>query len=118
MTHTERISERSPTTREAEWAHTERINEMSMTFMAFQKELQNRGIDGQTAYMLSLIYEQHIEVVKQVDAMATIIDALANTVGNVVELHRTTADRLVALKKMMTGEVDGVFVTSEPGKGN
>lgn len=90
---------------------------MSVTFNQFQKELRDRNIDPQVAYMLSVIYEQHIEVLKQVDAMANVISSLADTVGNVVELHHTTQDRLQGLNKMMTGSVDGVTVSTEPGKG-
>lgn len=90
----------------------------NLTFNQFQKELRNRNIDPSTAYMLSVVYEQHVEVLKQVDAMASIINSLADTVGNVVNLHSVTTDRLQALNKMVTGEVEGVTVSTEPGKGN
>lgn len=90
----------------------------NLTFNQFQKELRNRNIDPNTAYMLSVVYEQHIEVLKQVDACMNILNALAETVGNVVQLHESTQGRLQALNKMVTGEVEGVTVTTEPGKGN
>lgn len=91
---------------------------MSLTFNQFQKELRNRNIDPQVAYCLSIIYEQQVEVIKQVDAIANIVNSLADTVGNVVQLHEITTGRLQELNKMMTGEVHGVHVTTEPGKGN
>lgn len=91
---------------------------MSMTFNQFQKELRNRNIDPQVAYFMSVLYEQHMEVLKQVDQMATIINSLADTVGNVVELHSVTKERVEMMNKRLGGDYDGVTVTTEPGKGN
>lgn len=91
---------------------------MSVTFNQFQKELRDRGIDPKIGYFLSMIFEQQLEVGKQVDMCAKVLSELANTVGNVVELHNSTQSRLQELNKAVYGHVEGVTVTSEPGKGN
>lgn len=88
------------------------------TFNQFQKELRDRNIDRQTAYMLSVVYEQHIEVLKQVELMATILNSVVDTVASFAALHEATQGKVMDLNKMMTGEVEGVTVTTEPGKGN
>ncbi len=90
----------------------------SLTFNQFQKELRDRGIDPKIGYMLSIVYEQQIEVNKQVMECMNVLTQLADTVGNVVELHAHTQEGLRALHKSVTGEVDGVHVSTEPGKGN
>lgn len=91
---------------------------MSLTFNQFQKQLRDQNIDPRTAYFLSLMYEQHVEVLKQVDQMATIINSLADTVGGVVELHAVTKERVETMNKRLGGIYDGVSVTTEPGKGH
>lgn len=91
---------------------------MSLTFNQFQKQLRDQNIDARTAYFLSLMFEQHVEVLKQVDQMANIINSLADTVGNVVELHQVTKERVETMNKRLGGDYDGVSVSTEPGKGN
>lgn len=91
---------------------------MSYSHQQFQRELQNRGIDKQTAYMLSLLFEAFQENSRQVEAAMTVLNGLADTVGRVVELHHHTKEGLKELNKLVSGHVDGVSVTTEPGKGN
>lgn len=91
---------------------------MSMTFNQFNKELQNRGIDKQTAYMLSVLFEAQLEQGKQLDACASILQGLVRTVEQFTALHEATQGKMTQLIKDMTGEVEGVTVSTEPGKGN
>lgn len=91
---------------------------MAYTHNQFQKELQSRGIDRQTAYMLSLLFEAFQENSAQVEQAMTVLNGLADTVGRVVELHHHTQEGLKTLNKLVSGHVDGVSVTTEPGKGN
>lgn len=92
---------------------------MSLTFNQFQKELQKRGIEGHLAIVLTTMYEQVLEMGKQVDMCANTIASLADTVGNVVELHHVTQTRLGDLKQRMEGsvhseELDGISLRDEP----
>lgn len=90
---------------------------MSMTFQEFNRQLQNRNIDKQTAYMLAVLFEVQIEQGKQLDACATILTSLVETVQRFTALHEATQGRLNQLKKDLTGEVEGVTVASEPFDG-
>lgn len=64
------------------------------TFNEFQRELQKRGIDPQNAYMFTLIYERLIQTEKMVTEAMTVLEALANSVKGVVDLHESTQKRV------------------------
>lgn len=89
-----------------------------ITHNQFQKALRDRGIDPQIAYMMSILFEACQEALKQTDMNATVLTSLADTVGKVVELHHHTQEGLKDLNRLVSGHVDGVTVTTEPGKGN
>ena len=92
--------------------------EMSMTFNEFNRQLQNRNIDRQTAYMLAVLFEVQLEQGKQLDACASVLTQLVETVQQFTALHEATQGRLNQLRKDMTGEVEGVTVASEPYEGS
>jgi predicted HTH domain antitoxin len=81
-----------------------------MEFNQFQKELRDRGIEGQTAYMMTLMYERIIDLSQQVVMASRLIDELATSLGNFVELHENTQRQLKTL--MRHGRPDGVEVHS------
>lgn len=81
-----------------------------MDLMHFQKQLQNRNIPQQEAYMFAMIYEQMIEMSKQLDLAATVVGQLVNTVNNFVALHESTQGQVKEL--MRRGRPDGVEVES------
>jgi hypothetical protein len=87
---------------------------MSMTFNEFNKQLRNRNIDPQTAYMLAVLFEVQLEQGKQLDACASILQGLVKTVEAFVSLNETTQQKMLQLRRDLTGEVDGVTVASEP----
>lgn len=82
----------------------------SMTFNQFQKELRDRKIEPQNAYLFSLLYERMTEMAKQLDMMANIVTGMANTMGSFVELHGRTQEGLLNLEKY--GKTAGVEVSS------
>ena len=91
---------------------------MSMSFNQFQKKLHEMGMPKEHAYFYSLLFEAFQENSKQVEQAMAVLNGLADTVGRVVELHHHTQDNLRELNKMVSGHVEGVSVTTEPGKGN
>ena len=91
-----------------------------LTFNQFQKELTNRGIDRQVAYMFTMLYERQIEIAKQMDMCAEVVTQLANTVTNFTELHARTQQGLDRLMKEMRGDgsVDVRSVANDPNDMN
>lgn len=87
---------------------------MAKTFNEFQRELRNRGIEGHQAIMFTMMYEQILEMGKQLDMCAKIIGELVDTVGNTVELHKNTQSRMKDLHQRIAGEKDGVYLESVP----
>lgn len=89
-----------------------------MTFMEFNRQLEARGIDKQTGYMLAVLCEQQLHLAKQMDQCSSILVALTKTVEQFTQLHEATQGKVQALVKEMTGSVEGVSVHTEPGQGN
>lgn len=81
-----------------------------MSLMHFQKQLENRNIPKQEAYMFAMVYEQMIEMSKQLDMAASIIQQLVGTVQNFTALHAATQGKVAEL--MRRGRPDGVEVDS------
>lgn len=91
---------------------------MSLTFNQFQRKLHESGMPKEHVYFYSLLFEAFQENSKQVEQAMNVLNGLADTVGRVVELHHHTQANLKELNRMVSGHVDGVSVTTEPGKGN
>lgn len=81
-----------------------------MPFNKFVQQLNNRGIDKQVAYMLTVLCEQQIELGKQLDACASIIEQMANSMQGLVALNARTQEGLEILMKR--NQMDGVDVAS------
>lgn len=90
---------------------------MSITFNEFQRELNKRISDPNVAYMLSLMFEMNQATLQQLNTCADVVNSLVETVGNVVELHHTTQHAVKQMNKKINGDVEGVHVSTEPGKG-
>lgn len=84
----------------------------SLDFNGFQRLLQQRGIPENIAYVLTLLFERQQEVTKQVDMASKTMLELATTVGNVVELHAQTQQKIKDLSSF--GQDPLVSVKSEP----
>ena len=94
---------------------------MSMTFNQFKKQLTDRNIEPHTAIMLATVYEQVLEMAKQIDMMSNIVGSLADTVGNVVELHSVTQGHVKDMRQrfgenVRSEELDQVPLLDEPKK--
>lgn len=81
-----------------------------MQFNEFQRRLHSCHIDEQTKYLLAHMFEVQAELNKQLDACASIVASMAQTISNVVTLHGETQNKLKQL--MEFGRVDGVEVHS------
>jgi len=94
---------------------------MSMTFNQFQMELRKRGIEGHQAIMLSTIYEQVLEMAKQLDMMANIINGVVETVQNFADLHEATQGQVNDMRQrfgenVRSEELDNIPLLDEPKK--
>ncbi len=83
---------------------------VTMTFMQFQKLLKDRGIDGHTAYILTIMYEQLIEMGKQLDMCANVTLATVETLENSVNLNEAVLQKVKGLRDF--GKEDGIDVRS------
>lgn len=83
-----------------------------MLFNQFQKELVNRGIDGQVAFMLTVVYEQLIDLAQQQEEMAKLMVTFADGVSKVISMQQADQKHLGALIKKVGshGKEDGVSV--------
>lgn len=80
------------------------------TFNQFQKELRDRGIDLQEAYMMTMMYEQIVELSNQMTICAKLIEALTDSVSGFVQLNETQQREYKRF--MRGGRPDGVEVHS------
>lgn len=80
------------------------------SFMKFQQELERREIPKQTAYMLTKMYEQMLNLAEQVDMCANLILKTVESMDQVVNLNSVTQDRMKELKNF--GKEDGIDVES------
>lgn len=81
-----------------------------MTHNQFQREIVNRGIDRQTAYLLTTVFEQQLEVSGQLDEAMKLLAGLVESVSNFVALNEAMEEKLQSV--MRRGVPDGVEVHS------
>jgi hypothetical protein len=87
---------------------------VGMSFNEFQRELAKHGIEGKLAIVLTEIYGVVREQGEQLDQLAGTCTALANSIQGFVGLHETTQGHITALKKRISGETEGVSLSSVP----
>lgn len=87
---------------------------MALSFNEFQRELQKRGIDGHLAIILTEMYEQQRETAEQLTQTTSILVSLVDTVSNFVSLNDAMNGRLQELQKRVSGEAEGVSLSSVP----
>mgnify|MGYP001564617391 CR=1 FL=1 len=80
------------------------------SFMAFQKSLRDRGIDGQVAFVLTQMYEEMLHLGEQVDMCASLILTTVESMQGVVNLNEVTQRRMSDLANY--GKEDGIEVKS------
>ena len=85
-----------------------------LTFNQFQVELKKRGIDGHQAIMFTMMYEQIREMAEQQEQAMTLLMGMAQTMENFVNLSEVQQERMIELRKRITGEEDGVSLSSIP----
>lgn len=83
---------------------------MTHTFNQFVKELRDRGIKDQEAYIFSLIYERLIETENQLAMCARLLANMADSMQGFVNLNEAQQREL--RKFMRGGRPDGVEVES------
>lgn len=89
------------------------------TFNEFQRELQSRGIEGQQAYVFTLLYERLSHAAGEIEECAKAILALANSVQGFVGLHEATQSKLEqVLRGRRPDGIDVMSVANDPGKDN
>ena len=76
----------------------------------FQRELVNRNIGKQEAYLFSLIYERLSDLSQQVDMCAKLIDQLTSSLAGFVSLNENIMRDIGQLKRR--GMPDGIDVHS------
>lgn len=81
-----------------------------MSLMQFQRELEHREIPKQTAYIMATMYENLLEVSKQLDQCTNIMLEMAKTMENVVGSNELVLRQAKALRAM--GKEDGIDVRS------
>ena len=85
-----------------------------MDWNSFNRELQNRVSDPGVRYMLGLIYERMLDLVKQNDQNSSLLLAFAETMKDFIAVNEDLDGRVRGLSRHVTGRVDGVSVESEP----
>lgn len=79
---------------------------MTQTFNEFQRELQKRNIEPNVAYILTMMYEQFSELMKQHLAIAAAMAEFAQAMAGEVKHNEKTALELRSLKKIVEGRGD------------
>jgi hypothetical protein len=65
-------------------------------------------LDGETKYLISHIYEVQMEMVKTLDATLSVVNALADSLKNMTDLHESTQNRVKELTREKNAEVRSV----------
>jgi len=92
----------------------------TMSFNEFQRELQKRQIPENIAYMMTMMYEQMIEISKQGDAAANIMLEMAKTMEHLTILHQDTQQKVYEFRRSDRDDalIDVRSVANEPEKDN
>jgi hypothetical protein len=81
-----------------------------MQFHEFNRRLRKCHIDTETKVLLSHMFETQVELSKQLDLTAMLIDRLVGSVKGFVQLHEDTQSKVKQL--IRGGRPDGVEVHS------
>jgi hypothetical protein len=75
----------------------------------FQRRLNDAHLSEQAMYLLSFLYESHVELVKNHEEIGQVMLSLANTIQQFIGLNEKT---LLELRKIQQGGIAGVEVHS------
>ena len=81
-----------------------------MMFNEFNRRMSHTNLNEDAKYLLTHMFEVQVEMNKQLDIMTTVVNALADTVQKVVQLHENTHHKLKQLAEF--GKTPGVEVHS------
>jgi len=81
-----------------------------MQFNEFNRRLERCHLDEDTKFLLTHMFEVQIEMSRQLDAAASVIHTLVDTVQSFAALHESTQEKVRML--MRGGRPDGVEVHS------
>ena len=87
---------------------------MSMSFNEFNRQLQNRNIDKNVAFMLAIVYERLMDLGNQQVECAKICEVLANATAKTVAMQKADQESLAGLIRTVKGNQKGIEVHSEP----
>jgi len=95
---------------------------MALGFNEFQKELQKRKIDPQSAYVFTLLYERLIQTNQTVEEMAKLVTQFADSLATMVKMSQADQQTLGAIAKKVghVGKDPNVTVESvayDPSEG-
>ncbi|HEY6020881.1 MAG TPA: hypothetical protein VIY48_13570 [Candidatus Paceibacterota bacterium] len=85
---------------------------MPLDFNGFQRELNRRGIDGPIAIMLTMIWEQVLELTKQGDEGAKIMLQMAQSMEGILGIQENLKHDTDALRRRLGA--DDAMVASVP----
>lgn len=89
------------------------------SFNEFQRELQKRNIDPQSAYMFTLIYERLAHMANEIEQTAKAVLAIANTVSGFVQLNEAMEKKLQHVARGMGADgIDVRSVANDPDEDN
>lgn len=84
------------------------------TFNEFQRELTNRHIDPQVAYMMTAMYERMTESAEQIDQMATLLSLFSDQLARFAQLRAMDVQDIEKIKAKagVIGKTPGIDVQS------
>jgi hypothetical protein len=79
-----------------------------MQFMEFNRRLATCHLDDETKLLFAHMFEVQMEMLRTLDASLNVVNALADAVKNVTDLHENTQQKIKALTKERHAEVKSV----------
>lgn len=80
------------------------------TFNEFQRELQKRNIDPQSAYMFTLVYERLIETQRELTTCTRLLSQMTDSMAGFVQLNEMQQGQIKQL--LRHGRPDGIEIES------
>lgn len=79
-----------------------------MQFMDFNRRLEKCHLDDDTKLLISHLFEVQMEMIKTIDSALSVVNALADSLKNMTELHESTQNRIKELTREKHAEVRSV----------
>jgi hypothetical protein len=76
--------------------------------MDFNRRLEKCHLDDDTKLLISHLFEVQMEMIKTIDSALSVVNALADSLKNMTELHESTQNRVKELTREKHAEVRSV----------